>query len=456
MKRDYDMAIIGGGAVGSMVFLDAVSRGFKCVLLERESVGMQTTHSSMGLLQAGLNYLYKDRDLVSMNAVDCGLLKTVAPDFLQSQQFVIPVFPESKYPIWLLDGCLSGYDRLARLGSHGGHYRITKKELLEQEPNLRQDVLGGVVFYEWLTDPSEFTRAITKAGADLGGDWLENAEVSGAEVSGGRVISVVAEQLEISASVFINAAGPWAPGVLEKVFKLKSFSTRMTKGTSLVLANKIVNSAIILFDRNDKYIAVVPLESDQTLVGPTNQDVGKYISESPEQLQASDEEIEELREIISKNLGIRPSIGAIAAVKCGLRPQLNHQGVKPNDISHEFAILDHGARDGVSNLITVFGGKFSTQVRMAKETVDLAEIKLGRKRPWQIPYLRISRSGVFRESKLNAEEADLLRWYRKKRALSHRDDINKVALAKKIKSVAVLAPFVILGLIRGMFWKADK
>lgn len=456
MKDCYDVAVIGGGAVGAMVFLDAVSRGFSCILLEREKVGMQTTYASLGLLQAGLNYLYKDRDLVLMNAVDCGLLKEIAPDFLQRQQFTVPVFPESKHPVWIWDGFLSGYDKIARLSSHVRHCRITRSELRTQEPNLRKDVKGGVVFHEWLTDPVEFTRAIVRTGIVMGGDCLENVEVADAEISGNQVISVRAGESKISASLFINASGPWAPRTLEKIFKLNSFPTRMTKGVSIILKRKLVNSTVILFDKDDKYIAVLPLENHQTLIGPTNRDVEKNISEAPEQLQASAEEIADLKKVARANFGVWPFDHEIVTVKCGLRPQLNHQGVKPNDISHEFMVMDHEERDGVTNLLTVFGGKFSTQVRMAKETMDLAEIKIGKKKPWQIPYLRIGKGGYVQEQHVSSKTAELCEFYQKQYALSHKDDINKVAISKKVKSICALAPFMALGLARGIFWRGDR
>ncbi|MEK7596276.1 MAG: FAD-dependent oxidoreductase [Patescibacteria group bacterium] len=451
MKKYYDIAIIGGGTVGSMIFLDAVSRGFSCVLIEKNKVGLGTNKASLGLIQTGLNYLYKDRDFVWMNAIDSEFINHILGDFLKRKRFLIPIFSGSKYPLWLWDGYLAAYDQF-RKSNHPDHRLLSKKETLFKEPFLKKEVNGGAMFCEWTTDPVLLTKAVVKTGQMLGGELLEGAEAREAfsetrnNISNIRYLRIKQNEIFrwIEASLFINAAGPWTPKVLSETFSVAPIETRLTKGVSIVVRKRFTNSAVVLFDESHKYIAVLPLSRRKTLIGPTNTDIDENLKNDPQKVQAEKREISELINIVRRYFKIKIAENLICEIRAGLRPQLAHKKAAPDRISHDFMIIDHEKRDKISNLITVFGGKLSNQVRMAKETVDLASLKLGCKRLWQMPFLKITKE---KASKTYSKESfKFLNLYQKKYALSYNDDINKIAWRKKIKAVWRLLPFLIYGL----------
>lgn len=461
MKKRYDIAIIGGGTVGSMVFLDAVSRGFRCVLVEQDDIGMRTNAASLGLLQAGANYLANDRRLVLLNADDCGLLRRVAGDFVQPQKFIVPVFHNSAYPLWLLDGFMSGYDSMTARNRPARHALLSRNTLREEEPFLKSDVSGAVVFSEWIIDPIAFSRVCVASAAEMGGRVYAGYTAKNAlwspEYQGKIVRRIMAQSnvsrnhLRIGASFYVNASGPYAPAVLKNVFQLPPFATRMTRGTSIIVEKKLANSAIVVFDATNKYITILPLDNGRTLIGPTNYDIDQETAARPDTARYEDFEIQELIAVVERYFTVRIQRSDIVALRCGLRPQLPHRAIRPNDISHEYMLIDHEKRDGVANLITIFGGKLSSQVRMAKETVDAASEKLGCSKKWRLPTLRITRFGVTRHNETAGVLQRIQRRYHKRYALSHSDDINKVARIRKLHALVSLAPFLLWGLCKALF-----
>lgn len=458
MDKHYDLVIFGGGTVGGAIFLDAVSRGLKTALVEKYKIGRQTNRSSLGLIQRDPKYLHLDVDLVFMNAVDCGLLKTIAGDFLKKQRIIVPHFSDSPHPLWLLDSYIGALDRFAGWSGAGLHQRLSRQEVMTREPFLRKEVMGGVLYDEWLADPVELNAALVKSAQSLGGEVFEffkpfryASRPAGRKKQITKVLirHVVMNEkiLALESSCFINATGPWAPYFLD-FFGLPVFPIRPTKGVSIIVNQRLCNDAVVVFDDRGKYITFLPQKGHKTLIGPTNCDVSRQIIREPDKLVPDKDELDELLAIASRFFSFQLLREDVAEIKCGLRPQLDHQGVKPDKITHEFTIIDHAERDGVTGLYTVFGGKLSNQIRMAKEAVDLvSELK------WKIPHLRIKKE----EGITFKDETDqsIEKLYAKKFALSFKDKVGRVALAKKIKSLFFMGHFVFKGLFHEI-WRLSR
>lgn len=446
MNNLYDLVIFGGGTVGGAIFLDATSRGLKTALVEKSKIGHQTNQASLGLIQRDPKYLYTDIDLIYMNAVDCGLLKTIAGDLLKKQLIIIPSFSAIRRPLWLLNSYLGVLDQFAGFSGSGTHRKLSKQELISREPFLRKEARGGILYDEWLVDPVELNATMIQSAQNLGGDVFEffkpfqyTSESAGKHKKIKTVLirnEKIGKTVLLESSCFINATGPWSPYFLE-LFKIDPFSTRMTKGTSINVNKKLSNDVVVVFDRHGKYILILPQENSKTLIGPTNEDISEQITQNPDLLLPSEEEIKKLLDMVSRRFTVPLSIDDVLETKCGLRPQLYHRGVKPDKITHEFIIIDHEKRDGMVNLFSVFGGKLSNQIRMAKETVDrITDLE------WKIPKLQIKKGGnvEFEKSENGVEKL-----YAKKFALSHKDNVGKIAFRKKIKSLFFVAYSMLKG-----------
>lgn len=392
----FDVAVIGAGTTGVAIALDLIKRGFSVVLIERNnSFGLETNAKSLGLIQGGLTYLKSDRKLVEAASLDVCLLKHMFPDLLKKQEFIIPIFDWSKHPLWQWDGYLSEYDRIAENRMLPKHSILTKQEMFEKLPGLNQDIKGGAVFYEWVVEPVKFLKELFLRTCN---DKLkEKLTIATAQkVYGftknnkGEIISVHCKTVYGSyfwpVRFVVNASGPWSPGVA-KLLNIH-FMLRPTKGTSIFIQGTPFNCGIISFDKKGKYIAILPLpEENKTLIGPTNSNISQEIYENPDKAVPSMEDSIELLETLNKINQQQYELKDIIRSQCGLRPQLCHVGVKPENISHDFAILDH-KWDEIPNFCSVIGGKLSVLLRMAKETGDFVEKKFGRASRWQLPNLQ--------------------------------------------------------------------
>ena len=464
MPEIFDLVVFGGGTVGMAIALDASLRGLKVAVIERKRLGKQTNYSSLGLIQRDPKYLHTDVDLVWMNAVDCGLMKDIAGDFLKRQSLVIPVFPESKYPLWFWDSFIESLDSFAELSYSEKHELLSPKELAEEEPNILKN-LGAVKYFEMAIDPVLWVRAIEKVIKKNGAEVFEFQEIFSFKehiYNGKRVLNSVlimdtigGWKTWINGLYFINATGPWAP-MFPRKFNAEVFRSRLTRGTSIIIKQKLSKNGIILFNKNGKYITVLPKDTG-TIIGPTNYDISETVSENPDLLKPESFEIEELLDVVNDFFKCKVKQEDVVEVKCGLRPQLNHQGVKPDNITHDFAIIDHDARENIENFCSVFGGKISNQIRMAKESVDFALSVMSKKwrvkkfKRWQIPNVKILANGnVFLGS--CGQDCAVSYSYIQKQALdfNHADGrcVGRMAAIKRIESLLFISPFMIKGFLK--------
>ena len=391
----FDVAVIGGGTVGVAISLDLISRGFSVVLIEKNrGLGLETNAKSLGLIQGGLTYLKSNRRLVKASSFDVWLLKNMFPDLLKKQEFVIPIFDWSKHSLWQWDGYLSEYDKIAETRMLPPHSILNKQEVLKKIPNLNSDAKGGAVFYEWKVEPIKFLREIllraTVQNQKTKFTIAANQKVLGfSKDSNGNIISVNCNNMHGDifwpVRLVINAGGPWSTQIA-KLAEVE-LMLRPTKGTSIFIQGMPFSYGLITFDKNGKYISILPLfEEQKTLIGPTNSDISQEIYDNPGKAMASAEEQEELLKVFNAISRSKYEKENIVGAQCGLRPQLCHTGVKPENISHDFAILDH-QKDGVPNFCSVVGGKLSVLMRMGKETGDFVEKKFGRAPDWRLPAL---------------------------------------------------------------------
>ena len=465
MPEIFDLVVFGGGTVGMAIALDASLRGLKVAVIERKCLGKQTNYSSLGLIQRDPKYLYTDVDLVWMNAMDCGLMKNIASDFLKRQSLVIPVFPESKYPLWFLDSFIESLDSFRDLSCSERHRLLSPRELAEEEINILKNTIGAVKYFEMVIDPVLWVRAIEKVIKKNGAEVFEFQEIFGFNehiYDGKRVLNSVliidtisGWKTWINGLYFINATGPWAP-MFPRKFNAKTFKSRLTKGTSIVIKQKLSKNGIILFNRKGKYITVLPKDTG-TVIGPTNYDISDTVSENPDLLKPEKFEIEELLDVVNDFFKSKVKQEDIVEIKCGLRPQLNHQGVKPDNITHEFAIIDHDARDNIENFCSVFGGKLSNQLRMAKESVDFAVSSMSKKwrgkkiKDWHIPNIKISGSGDLLFDSCG-QDCAVSYSYVEKQALDYsyadKHCVGRMAAMKRIKSLLFIVPFIIRGFLK--------
>src|SRR5687768_13591246 len=238
----FDIIIVGGGATGLGVAVDAASRGFRTLLLEQADFAKGTSSRSTKLIHGGVRYLAQgDVRLVYEALFERGLLLKNAPHLVSMQPFVIP-----NYNWWgefLYGVGLKIYDWMA------WRYRFPRTALLGRKtvenllPNVRKDGLkAGVLYYDGQFDDARLAINIAQTSADLGGILINYMRVTDlvkdpeGRISGVKAIDAEsAEEYVLHAKAVINATGVFVDEVLKMNSPAQEPMVRPSQGVHIVL-----------------------------------------------------------------------------------------------------------------------------------------------------------------------------------------------------------------------------
>lgn len=368
--RERDLLIIGGGITGASLFQSAASLGLSVLLLEKGTAGAQTTGASSGLVHGGLRYLPYDLATTLLCCRECGALRRLFPALLRRQVFLWPVFRSDRFGLELVESLLEYYDRYAELREGRPHVRLSAEETRALEPRLeRRGLAGAVTFDEWAVDPVALVRLFLEAGRRAGGEALENARVAGFEVRGGRMLGArLADGSTVSARLVVNATGPWA----EQTARLAGAAqVRLTlrKGIHLVLERSPSRHGLIFQALDGRAVGLYP-RGPGAWIGPTDD---AFPGGADDPVGTAGE-----ADLLSRSLlRVYPFfVPEAARAVAGLRPILSQSG--PGPLSRDYRVYDHAA-EGLDGFVTVTGGKLTVCRPMARDVLELAQRKLGRR-----------------------------------------------------------------------------
>src|SRR5690242_16881426 len=219
-KEPWDIAIIGGGATGAGVAVDAASRGYSVLLLERSDFGKGTSSRSTKLVHGGVRYLEQGNISLVMEALkERGILRENAPHLVGNLPFVVPNYDWWETPFYGIG--LKIYNLLAGKYGFGESSILSREETLRRLPTIRTDGLrGGVVYYDGQFDDARLLIDLVRTAASLGATLVNYCPVTaltrGADGSvDGVVASDIESERELRAKgrVVINATGPFSDRV---------------------------------------------------------------------------------------------------------------------------------------------------------------------------------------------------------------------------------------------------
>src|SRR6478609_9466391 len=216
----WDVIVIGGGATGAGVAVDAASRGYRVLLLERSDFGKGTSSRSTKLVHGGVRYLEQGNISLVMEALEeRGILRQNAPHLVSNLAFVVPNYDWWEAPFYGLG--LKIYNVLAGKYGFGTSEILTREQTLARLPTIKTDGLrGGVVYYDGQFDDTRLLINLAETAAEQGATLVNYAKV-GALTKGpdGFIDGVLAEdqetrqQWEIRARVVVNATGAFSDSV---------------------------------------------------------------------------------------------------------------------------------------------------------------------------------------------------------------------------------------------------
>jgi glycerol-3-phosphate dehydrogenase len=370
----WDLIIIGGGATGLGIALDAVLRGYKTLLLEQSDFAAGTSSRSTKLVHGGVRYMAQGDLLLVIEALkERGILLKNAPHLIGNQEFIIPI-----YTVWdaiLYTVGLKFYDLLAGRLSLGKSYFIKKKTTIERLPLLKKEGLkGGVVYHDGQFDDSRLAVSIANAAVEKGAIILnyfrlnsliknDKSKITGIKAS--DLISGTA--YELKTKLVINATGVFADSVHRMDDPYSKPTLRPSQGVHIVLDKSFLqgNSALMIPKTDDGRVLFAIPWYGKVVVGTTDTPLNN-ISMEP---KALDEEIKFILSTAGRYLTKPPQREDILSIFAGLRPLAASQGsnTSTKEVSRRHRIIL-----SPSGLLSIIGGKWTTYRCMAEETIDRA------------------------------------------------------------------------------------
>lgn len=406
-RDEFDVLVVGGGAAGAAVAREACIRGFKTALVERADFGAATSAHCFKVVHGGIRYLqHLDIRRMRASCLERAILLRIAPHLVSPLPFVVPTFGRGKASRWFLGSGMMVYDALTRdcnawVSDPGRRISSTRffsrSETLALFPQIDAAGLTGAAVFEdgQMYNPPRLVLAFVGAAQALGATVANYVEVQRLlrdeqRVTGAAVRDVLTgECFQIRCKLVINAAGPWAEGLLEP-----DPATRLAPGTysrdacfvlarpagarfALAVQGRTRDSDAVLA-RPARHMFLVPWRT-RTLVGVWH----KVVARDPDATELTPEELQAyVREINDCYPALQVQESEVCMTGFGLVPFGDADQQRGNALSFgkQSRIVDHRVEGGISGLISVISVRYTVARRDAALSLDAAERQLGRRR----------------------------------------------------------------------------
>ena len=377
----YDLVVVGGGATGLGVALDAVLRGFSVLLLESHDFAGGTSSRSTKLLHGGVRYLAQGNvSLVREALAERAAVMNVAPHLAQPLPFVMPSYRWWQTPFYGLG--LKLYDLLAGKAGLGHTELLDTEQTCQALPGVKPEGLkGGVKYWDGQFDDARLALALARTVERAGGHVFNYMKVSHLQgLTSGRPDGARFElklenrretgEYKVLARSVVNATGVW----VDALRKQSLTDSGQAQPEKIVTASQGVHVVVSRDFMPGHHALLVPRTQDGRVLFAVPW-LGSLIlgtTDTPRQdLPREPEPFESELDFILREAGkvlSRPVMRSdVKSLWVGLRPLVaTHQsanGTKSLSREHTIVTDTHG-------LITVTGGKWTTYRAMANEVMD--------------------------------------------------------------------------------------
>ncbi len=372
---EFDICIIGGGATGLGIAVDAASRGYKTVLFEQHDFAKGTSSRSTKLVHGGVRYLQQGNIKLVMEALkERGLLLKNAPHLVHNQKFIVPNYKWWEKPYYGIG--LKIYDWMAGSLGIGPSELLSPEETLALTPTLDPDDLtGAVLYHDGQFDDARLAVSLAQTAVTLDAVVLNYFPVSSLLKKQQNVCGVfVKDQLtgkeyEVKSRVVINATGVFTDRILSMDNPEHESLISPSQGIHLVVDKEFLpgETAIMIPKTDDGRVLFAVPWHNKIVLGTTDTPV-EEVTEEPIPLK---EEIDFILTHIGRYLTKDPQRSDIRSMFAGLRPLVKGKSKVTAALSR-----DHLITISESDMITVTGGKWTTYRKMAEDAVNLVAEKL--------------------------------------------------------------------------------
>ncbi|MBN8786385.1 MAG: glycerol-3-phosphate dehydrogenase/oxidase [Terrimonas sp.] len=371
-EREWDIIIIGGGATGLGAAVDAASRGYKTLLLERFDFAKGTSSRATKLVHGGVRYLAQGNIKLVMEALrERGYLLKNAPHLTSSQPFVLPAYSWKEK--WFYTIGLKIYDFMSGKLSIGKTRLLSSKTTKQYLPAVEQKKLsGGILYYDGQFDDARLAVNLAQTAVENGGTVLNYMEVIDFVKEKDKIKGVVAEDITngkeytIYGKAVINATGVFTDDILQMDDDQLEDIVSPSQGIHFVVDKKFFpgDHAMMIPKTDDgRVLFAVPWHS-KVIIGTTDTPIKEPVFEPT----ALDEEIAFIFRNVNRYLTSGITKQDIKTVFAGLRPLVKAPGQKNTALMPR----DHTIIVSKSNLVTITGGKWTTYRKMGKDAIDNA------------------------------------------------------------------------------------
>lgn len=367
----WDAVIIGGGATGLGIAVDAAQRGLRVALIDSGDFGRGTSSRSTKLVHGGVRYLAQGNiKLVREALAERATLLRLAPQIVQRLEFVVPCY--AAFDLAKLRVGLGLYDALAGAVGIGATRWLSAAETARRLPGVRTEGLrGGITYWDGQFDDALMCIALMQTAVALGAAAINYVSCAGLAQDERGVSAVLAqdvetgERLQLNTRCVFNAAGVWVDGIRRLLQAGAPPLIRVSQGSHIVVDQSFMPSASALMiprTSDGRVLFAVPWLG-RLIIGTTD----NPREDAPFDPQPTDAEVDFMLQTASGYLLRAPTRADVRSRFAGLRPLYSPAHMpRTSAISREHAVIDeHG-------LISVVGGKWTTYRRMAIDALAAA------------------------------------------------------------------------------------
>jgi len=373
-KKPWDIVIIGGGASGLGAAVDAASRGYRTLLLEKSDFAKGTSSRSTKLVHGGVRYLQNgDISLVIEALKERGIMRKNAPHLVQDLSFVIPSYDWWNSPFYGIG--LKIYDMMAGNLGLGPSTLLDRQETIDLIPNVKKKGLrGGVIYHDGQFDDARMAISLAQTAENQGASLINYCGVTSLVKEGDMITGVTAkdefsgEEFSISAKVVINATGVFSDQIIQMDQPGSRKLIVPSQGVHIVLDKSFLNGphAIMVPHTTDGRVLFAVPWNDYVVVGTTD----TLIEQTLEEPIALEEEIAFILENAGAYMTTPPTRADVKSVFSGLRPLAapEDNGSATKEISRH-----HKVTVSTSGLVSILGGKWTTYRKMSEDLINTAQ-----------------------------------------------------------------------------------
>jgi len=390
----FDVIVVGAGFYGVTAAWDAAQRGLSVAIIDKNDFGAATSFNNLKTLHGGL------RSLQAFNLPQMRLfirerraIARILPHLVRPLPFVVPTTRNPKRSALAMRIAMAISDAVAHDRNHGlpdpgthlpGSTVVSRDEALRLNPVVSPDgVTGGAIWYDYqMLSTDRVTLSFLLSAVDAGACAANYVQVTRFLQQNNRVIGVKVEDrltnetFAIRGSVVVNAAGPWAAGLLSDLPAAARGAPppRLSRAMNII-TRKVVNDHACGGLVNGRYLFMVPWR-DVSMVG-TSHDAHEG---GPGDLTVSRWDLEAfLKDAREAFPHADLTAGDVRLIHRGLLPMLSGEGTHVKLVK-ESQVVDH-ARHGLPGLISMFGVRYTTARHTAQEAVDAVFRVLGHETP---------------------------------------------------------------------------